>query len=780
MTAEPEGSSRPADRDVSAAPSPEPAMRQLIRSMPTAVAMTDTSMCYVEVNERWRNDYGLGDQPLIGRSHYDVFPNLPERWKEIHRRVLEGASERCDDDSFVREDGRTEWLRWDVSQWRHMDGKVGGLVMATEVVTEKKLAHDALRSSEERFRSAMESSPIGMAIVALDGRFEDVNPALCKSLGYAREELLATDFQSVTHPDDLDTDLAFLNELLAGHRTEFSMRKRYLHAMGRNIEVQLHVSLARHADGSPWHFISQILDVSEQVAAEQALKDSEEKLRLIADNVREVFWLSNVDKSRTLYVSPGYDRIWGEPASRLEDEPLGWLERVHADDRQRVSAALKLQPVGGYDEEYRIVRPDGELRWIHDRAFPIPGPDGNVTRIVGIAEDITERRRIEVQLLHSQRMEAVGQLAGGVAHDFNNMLAIILMHASFAKDADDLPDELRESIDDIEDAAQRAATLTRQLLQLGRKGVLHSQRIDLNDVIMGLSHIMERTLGESLTIRTSLAKEPLEVVADPSMLEQVLMNLVINARDAMPHGGRLVIETGLRDVAVEDGPIVPDLAPGRFVWLRVSDNGVGIAPENIGAIFEPFFTTKGGKGTGLGLASIYGIVKQHRGTITVYSTLGIGSTFQVFLPVADMPARKVAPAPTASASQGGGETILLVEDDAIVRKVTRQALEKAGYRVLTANNGREALEVYASSKERVELLLTDLVMPLGLSGRDLAARLQSLDRRLAVILTSGYSPDIFGTSLELDPYQVFLVKPVPRQELLEAVRVCLDRRAAES
>jgi len=778
MNAELEGSLRPVDRDVSAEPSSEAVLRQLIRAMPTAAAMIDTAMCYVEVSERWRQDYGLGDQPLIGRSHYEVFPNLPERWKEIHRKALAGEGARSEDDSFELVPGWTEWLRWEVTPWRHTDGHVGGIIMATEIITEKKRAYDALRSSEERFRSAMESSPIGMAIVALDGRFEDVNPALCRSLGYTRDELLSMDFQSVTHPDDLEADLTFMDDLLAGRRTEFSMRKRYIHATGRSIEAQIHVSLARLTDGRPWHFISQILDISEQVAADQALRESEEKLRLIADNVREVFWLADVTKSKTLYVSPGYERVWGEPASRLQQEPLSWLERVHEDDRERVGAAQQMQAMGGYDEEYRIVRPDGEVRWIHDRAFPIAGPDGVVTRVVGIAEDITERRRIEVQLLHSQRMEAVGQLAGGVAHDFNNMLAIILMHASFAKEADDLPADLRESIDDIEDAAQRAATLTRQLLQLGRKGVLHSQRIDLNDVIMGLSHIMERTLGESLTIRTILATEPLEVVADPSMLEQVLMNLVINARDAMPHGGRLVIETGLREVTAEDSAVVPDLVPGCYVWLRVSDNGAGIAPENLGAIFEPFFTTKGGKGTGLGLASVYGIVKQHRGTITVYSTLGLGSTFQVFLPVADAPSRRVAPAPASSPSLGGGETILVVEDDATVRKVTRQALERVGYRVLTANNGREALEVYANSDGAIELLLTDLVMPLGLSGRDLAARLQSLDPKLAVILTSGYSPDIFGTSLELDPNQVFLVKPVPRQELLAAVRVCLDRRAA--
>jgi CheY-like chemotaxis protein len=248
----------------------------------------------------------------------------------------------------------------------------------------------------------------------------------------------------------------------------------------------------------------------------------------------------------------------------------------------------------------------------------------------------------------------------------------------------------------------------------------------------------------------------------------------------MPHGGRLVIETGLRDITTEDSPIVPDLVSGRYVWLRVSDNGAGISPENLGAIFEPFFTTKGGKGTGLGLASVYGIVKQHRGAITVYSTLGVGTTFQVFLPVADVAKRRVAPVATGSSSQGSGETILLVEDDAIVRKVTRQALERVGYRVITADNGRDALEVYNNANGAIELLLTDLVMPQGLSGRDLAARLQSLDRRLAVILTSGYSPDIFGTSLELDPNQVFLVKPVPRQELLAAVRACLDRRAAGS
>lgn len=756
---------------------------ELIRTLPVSIAVFDRQMRYLAVSDVFLAEHGLAGQDLVGRSHYEVFPDIPERWRQVHARVLGGAIERCELDRYEQVDGLVRYLKWECRPWIGSDGVIVGALLSLQDLTPQVTSQEASRASETRFRSAMEDSPIGMAIVNLEGRIEEANPSLCAMLGYTHDELRALDFQHLTHPDDLEQDLALLRDTLAGVRANYWMRKRYYRKDGSLLNADLHVSLARRGDGTPWHFISHVVDLTERLAVDEARRESEDRLKIIAEVVREVFWLSDVTKQKMLYVSPAYERVWGEPIETLFAEPTRWLERVHDEDRERVRASLGKQVSGDYDVEYRIVRPDGAVRWIHDRAFPVSDEAGQVNRIAGVAEDVTDRKRIEEQYRQSQRMEAVGQLAGGVAHDFNNMLAIILLHVSVVKETDDLPDDVRESLDDIDEAAQRAANLTRQLLQLSRREVLHTMRIDLNEVVERLLKIFRRTLGESIEVRAQLAPQPLDVFADPSTLEQVLMNLVLNARDAMPHGGRLIIETGLKDVAGDEARLdaantpmavgLSELEPGRYVWLRVSDNGEGIPPELITKVFEPFVTTKGGKGTGLGLATVFGIVRQHKGAITVYSTPGLGTTFQVFLPLSSSPASEAARVPEVEV-KGGDERILLVEDDPMVRKVTRQVLERAGYEVFVAEHGRDALRVYAELEGRIDLLLTDLVMPAGLSGRDLAGRLQSQDSGLAVIMTSGYSPDIFGTALELEPNQLFLVKPVARHELLAAVRRSLD------
>ena len=756
---------------------------ELIRTLPVSIAVFDRQMRYRALSDMFLAEHGLVGHDLVGRSHYEVFPDIPERWRQVHARVLAGASEHSELDRYEQADGTVRYLKWECRPWKNPDGLIVGALLSLQDLSSQVASQEASRASEVRFRSAMEDSPIGMAIVSLQGRIEEGNSSLCTMLGYGRDELRTLDFQRLTHPDDLEQDLALLRDTLAGVRPNYWMRKRYFRKDGSILHADLHVSLARREDGTPWHFISHVVDLSERLAVDEARRESEDRLKIIAEVVREVFWLSDVTKQRMLYVSPAFERVWGETVEALVAEPLRWLERIHEEDRERVRSSLVKQVSGDYDVEYRIVRPDGAVRWIHDRAFPVRDATGQVTRIAGVAEDITDRKRIAEQYRQSQRMEAVGQLAGGVAHDFNNMLAIILLHVSVVKETEDLPDEVRESLDDIDEAAQRAANLTRQLLQLSRREVLHAMRIDLNEVVERLLKIFRRTLGESIEVRAQLAPQPLDVFADPSTLEQVLMNLVLNARDAMPHGGRLVIETGVKDVAGDEARLdaantpvavgLSELEPGRYVWLRVSDNGEGIPPDLITKVFEPFVTTKGGKGTGLGLATVFGIVRQHKGAITVYSTPGLGTTFQVFLPFSSQPSSQVASESTLEV-KGGDERILLVEDDPMVRKVTRQVLERAGYEVFVAEHGREALKVYAELEGRIDLLLTDLVMPAGLSGRDLAGRLQSQDPGLAVIMTSGYSPDIFGTALELEPNQVFLVKPVARHELLLAVRRCLD------
>jgi len=378
-------------------------------------------------------------------------------------------------------------------------------------------------------------------------------------------------------------------------------------------------------------------------------------------------------------------------------------------------------------------------------------------------------------LRQSQKMDAIGQLAGGVAHDFNNILSALLMQTELLEATEHLPVEVMDGLKQIRADANRAADLTRQLLQFGRRQVMQLRNLDLNEVVANLAKMIARIIGEDVQMRIKLHPAPLVTHADVGMLEQVLMNLVVNARDAMPEGGRLRIETA-ENVVDEDGArLHPDAAPGHYVCISVSDTGSGIPPEVLPRIFEPFFTTKQvGKGTGLGLATVFGIVKQHAGWIKVDNHPGQGVTFWICLPASTVTAAAAAATEAKSKPRGGGETILLAEDEPGVRRSLRVILERQGYKVLEAANGIEALDLWLAHRRKVALLLTDLVMPGGLNGQEVAEQLRAAQPNLKVIYTSGYSPEIAGRELQLRAGENFVAKPFVLDDLLETIRRCLD------
>jgi two-component system cell cycle sensor histidine kinase/response regulator CckA len=513
---------------------------------------------------------------------------------------------------------------------------------------------------------------------------------------------------------------------------------------------------------------------AERVRIEHALRESEERFRELADNIQEVFWVSDPTRRQVLYVSRAFETIWGWPRSTLYATPGGWMDSVHPDDRPVLERGVAGSQSGGEETTYRIVRPDGRVCWIHERAATVRGPTGEIVRVVGTAEDVTARRQLEEQFRQAQKMEAIGQLAGGVAHDFNNILAAILMQADLAATAPGTPAETVELLEDIKASAERAANLTRQLLAFGRRQVMQLRVLDLNESVAALTKMLERIVGEDVPVHLSLHPAPLHTRADAGMLDQVLLNLVVNARDAMPDGGRLVIETQPRQLASEDAGLIPDALPGRYVTVRVTDTGCGIGPAAMPHIFEPFFTTKEqGKGTGLGLATVFGIVRQHGGWLTVESSPGRGTTFEVALRAEETAG--VRAAEHALVSRRGAGTILLVEDEAQVRTLTRFALERHGYRVVDVPHGRAALRVWEEQRDAIDLVVTDLVMPEGVSGRELSARFRADRPDLPIVFTSGYSAEIAGLDLALQEGQNFLQKPFSPGALLEIVARSLAR-----
>ncbi len=404
---------------------------------------------------------------------------------------------------------------------------------------------------------------------------------------------------------------------------------------------------------------------------------------------------------------------------------------------------------------------------------PIRESNGEITHFIAVKEDITQRNKLRERLSHVKKMEAIGQLAGGVAHDFNNLLTVIHGNVELVlMDESQLKDQNRQCLKQVTEATERAGNLTRQLLAFGRKQDIQFKPLNLNDVIGNFTKMLKRVIGEHITLQCSYAQDLFPVNADVGMIEQILINLIVNARDAMPEGGFIAVTTEAVSV---DGAYVethPEAQSGEYACITVADTGMGIYPEYLPRIFEPFFTTKEvGKGTGLGLATVYGIVKQHKGWVEVSSQLGSGTIFKIFLPagisggvIHSLPQTKAKPA-------GGNEKILLVEDDADVRMVARDVLEVSGYHVWDAANGLEALKVWKANALEIDLLLTDVILPGGLNGRELADRLCRERPGLKVILMSGYSPERLG---KIQSHSRLLHKPFSLENLTETVRTCLD------
>ena len=523
------------------------------------------------------------------------------------------------------------------------------------------------------------------------------------------------------------------------------------------------------------NLVSLALESAERRRGQTALLESEARFRELAESIREVFWVTDPQKHSMLYISPQYETVWGRPVAELLAEPMIWLETVHPDDRPRVREAVTRQVHGDYDEIYRISRPDGEERWIHDRAFPVQQADGHVERIVGVARDITDVRHLEEQLRQSQKMEAVGLLAGGIAHDFNNILAAILMQAELAGSTLGVPAEAREGLLQIRAAAERAANLTRQLLLFGRRQLLRPVDSDLNDLVSHLAGMLRRIIGEDVTLALDLTDEPLVIHADSGMVDQVLLNLCINARDATVGGGDIIISTAAVESGPDDHERPPDSAPGRYVRLRVADHGTGIPADVLPRIFEPFFTTKAaGKGTGLGLATVFGIVRQHHGWIVARNRPAGGAAFDVFFPLASAERLVERQDEATSLGKAGTETVLLAEDEPLVRSLAERVLLRQGYRVLSASTGAEALQLARESVAPISLLVSDLVMPGGMNGRELAQRLVAERPGLRVLFTSGYSAELAGQELQLEHGEQFLGKPFTTSQLLAAVRQTID------
>jgi two-component system, cell cycle sensor histidine kinase and response regulator CckA len=468
--------------------------------------------------------------------------------------------------------------------------------------------------------------------------------------------------------------------------------------------------------------------------------------------------------------------LFGLKPGEVLASPDAVLARIHLDDRAVVEDCVAHAARDGTDleVEFRVAWPDGDTHWLAARGRVLRDETDRPVRVLGIGTDISDRKSLEAQLHQAQKLEAVGLLAGGIAHDFNNILSVILSYSEFLLQQVGSTSPFRGDLEEIHKAGKRAADLTRQVLAFSRQQVLAPKILDLNDVLVIVSNMLTRVLGEDIELETLLAKDLGKVKADPGQIEQVIVNLVVNARDAMPRGGKVTIETSNVRLDDADAAVHVGVTPGRHVMIAVSDTGVGMDKITQSRIFEPFFTTKErGKGSGLGLSTVFGIVQQSGGTIWVYSEPNVGTTFKVYLPRAPDQASSPSVGSTRPPRSHGGETILLVEDDDQVRAVASSILKDAGYRVFQAGTPAEAFALCAEHGDEIDLLLTDVVMP-KMSGRQLAEQIVALRANVKVLFMSGYTDDAIVRHGVLDSGVAFLQKPLTPSALTRRIREVLD------
>ncbi len=631
-------------------------MRYIIEHANSAVAVHDRDLKYIYVSQRYLDRYKVKETDVIGKHHYDVFPDLPRKWRDVHQKALAGEVSRAERDSYPREDGTLDWTRWECRPWYEADGSIGGIIVYTEIITERVAAEEALRESEAKMRDAQ--------ALARMGRWE------------------------------LD---------LITNRLDWS------------------------------------------------------------DGIYELFEVSR-DKFGASYEA--------------------FLSFVHPDDRGLLDKTYRssLEKKTPYEIEHRLLMPDGRIKWVNEIGRTEYDETGQPIRSVGTVQNITEskqaeleREKLQEQLNQAQKMESVGRLAGGVAHDFNNMLTIINGYAEMMADILPPSDPLYDSVKEIYDAGKRSEIIVRKLMAFARKQAISPVSMNLNDSVSSMLKMLQGLIGENIDLLWKPENNIWLVKMDYSQVDQILANLAVNARDAIAGIGKTTIETQNVEFDDEYCETHAGFVPGQFVMLAVSDSGCGMDKHVLANLFEPFFTTKEvGQGTGLGLPTVYGIVKQNHGFINVYSEPEKGTTVRIYLPrlleAPESADREKAP---EVLSKGRGETILVLEDEATVLDITRMMLEKLGYIVLAANTPNNAIALAEAHDGKIDLLITDVVMP-EMNGREFSDKLNVLYPDIKSLFMSGYTADVIARHGILEEGLHFIEKPFSIDALAAKVRGVLD------
>ncbi|RMD94375.1 MAG: PAS domain S-box protein [Calditrichaeota bacterium] len=702
----------------------------------------------------------------------DFYPSSHDREQFINT-VLKQGFVYDQEVQLKRKDGTLIWVSLTEAVDRRGKNEIY-LEGIMEDITQRKQGELALKQSEERYRSLVELSPIPMG-VHHNGILLYANPAAVKLLGAKSEQdLIGKPVLDFVHPDYKEIATQRVQQLYQQRQQTTLIEEKLVTLDGRVIDAEV-MGIPIPYEGK--EAVQVILrDITEHKRTQNELKRSEEKFRLLIENAADMITLLD-EQGKILFESPSVYATLGYTPEELLGKSA--IEFVHPEDLPKIRKVLQ-----NFINTPNKKTPYLEIRIRHKNGTwcTIEAVGKNLLNAPAIhaivinSRDITDRKKLEEQLYQSQKMEAIGRLAGGIAHDFNNLLTAIIGYGDFMLQSLNPRDPMREDAAEIKKAAEHAASLTRQLLAFSRKQILKPKIINLNTIIRDMGKMLSRIIGEDIELVTQLSPDLASVKADPAQIEQVILNLAINSRDAMPKGGKLIIET--RNATLDEEYINTHNAviPGPYVLLVMSDNGVGMDQDTQDKIFEPFFTTKEiGKGTGLGLATVYGVVKQSGGYIWVYSEPGHGTTFKIYLPRAEEAEQEVEPEKPAVVSLQGTETILVVEDEELLRELARRVLARHGYTVLDASNGGEALLICEKHQGPIHLLLTDVVLP-RMNGRELADRLLRLRPQMKVIYMSGYTNDAILENGLLSMETHFIQKPFTADFLAQKVREVLNKK----
>jgi PAS domain S-box-containing protein len=769
---------------------------RLFESSPNGVGLWDRDLRFLRVNKALADINGLPPEGHVGKRLGEIVPRLAGTLEPMLRQVLRSGEPMVN----IEVSSETPASPGDQRFWRAScypvrgdDGSIVGVGAVVVDMTKSQQAEHALRQSEERYRAFIEQTaeavwraeleqpvPVTLPVDEQVRRFlatgylAECNDAMARMYGFeSASEITGARLNQLLDPADpknLDYLAAFVR---SGYRL---------------LDAESH---ERARDGGDRYFLNNLIgivengmvsrawgtqrDITERNWADQALRQSREQLRVALQAARMATWRWDLQSDARVWDAE-FPLPWNAPEGPTEGHPRAFLDQVHPDDRTRVSEAVRaaVEGAGQYREEYRVVSPDGIVHWLTDQGEVIRDDNGRPLYMAGACVDVTHHRQVEEQLRQVQRMDAVGRLAGGMAHETNNQMAVVLGFADFVLGRSDLAERVREDVEQIRKAAERTAGITSQLLAFSRRQFAQPKVLELSEVVTAFEPVLQRAMSNGCELHLRAAPGLDLVKADPGQVEQILLNLALNACDAMPQGGRLTIETANVNLTREYTKLKPGVRvqPGPYVLIAVGDTGHGMSRETLGRVFEPFFTTKSvGQGTGLGLATVYGLVKQADGYVWVYSEPGMGTTFKIYFPVIPSEDPVVAaaePPPTL----GSGELVLLVEDEPDVMRMALRALREAGYTVLEASGGREALDILVEAGARPRLVVTDVVMP-GMTGRELASRIAEIRPGLPVIFMSGYTDeDVIRRGL-MERGRHFIQKPFSPNELARQVHQAL-------